>query len=115
MSYVERYDQDGGECGFYGTPARFVLASDFDALVQRCRELESERDVAMMGVGTMRTEIEALRKDAERYRTLRHSLSGEPGSTSTDMPCICAPMALGITYTPDGLDLAIDAAMRDSQ
>lgn len=105
-----------------GTRIPVVAASDYDALAQRCRELEEDAECAgavFMNKNAeciaLRAEVEALRKDAERYRALRHSLSGEPGSTSADMPCICAPMALGITYTPDWLDLAIDSAMAASQ
>jgi hypothetical protein len=67
-------------------------------------ELEARRD-------KLRVEVEALKKDAERYRTLRHSLSGKPGSSHTEMPQIHSPFHLEITYTPDGLDAAIDAAM----
>ena len=53
-------------------------------------------------------ELEALRKDAERYRVLRGSL--EPGGKShTEMPVLFVPMTNGaVTYTPEGLDEALD-------
>lgn len=53
-----------------------------------------------------------LKRDAERYRALRHSLSGQKQCSNTEMPCISDPISPFITYTPDGLDAAIDAAMK---
>ncbi len=53
-----------------------------------------------------------LKRDAERYRALRHSLSGQKQCSNTEMPCISDPISPFITYTPDGLDAAIDAAMQ---
>lgn len=63
----------------------------------------------------LRAEVEALRKDAERYRAIRYSLSGLPGCSHTAMPAISVPMCYGLTYTPDGLDDAVDHAMEASQ
>lgn len=40
MSDVKRYDCNGMECSKDYSHMRFVLASDYDALVQRCAELE---------------------------------------------------------------------------
>lgn len=55
--------------------------------------------------------IDGLRVDAERYRALRHSLSGQQHCSHTEMPCISDPISPFVTYTPDGLDAAIDAAL----
>jgi hypothetical protein len=57
-------------------------------------------------------ECAELKRDAERYRALRHSLSGQKQCSNTEMPCISDPISPFITYTPDGLDAAIDAAMQ---
>jgi hypothetical protein len=62
-------------------------------------------------------ELESLRRDAERYRTLRASLDG-PGERvrfSMYLPRVVVPFEDGQTYTRDGLDEAIDAAMKDSK
>lgn len=56
-------------------------------------------------------ELEALRRDAARYRALRHSLSGCDGCSHTQMPRISVPLRDDMTYTPDGLDAAIDAVI----
>lgn len=70
---------------------------DLIALVEHIRSL-SER-------------LERAEKDAGRYQALRHSLSGEPLSTTTDMPCVFVPLHPELTYSPEGLDEAIDAAI----
>lgn len=144
--------------------SRVVLASDYDALSQRCRELEDyidnhsavtadyiarlqrtrdERDTLRAEVERLnihvvkaqqhaltmgnkalelaareielQVEVEQLRKDAERYRALRRSLGGAPGCASADMPLVHVPLRTDLTYSPEGLDRAIDAAMRNEQ
>jgi hypothetical protein len=54
-----------------------------------------------------RAELEALRKDAERYRKIRAALG--PGRHSMWTPQITVPFEPEKTYTPDGLDAALDA------
>jgi hypothetical protein len=54
-----------------------------------------------------RDEADALRKDAERYRKLRAALG--PGRFSMMAPRINVPFEPGQTYTPEGLDAALDA------
>lgn len=50
--------------------------------------------------------------DAARYRALRGSLTGKPGCSVTFMPRLLDPFDAMITYTPDGLDKALDDAIR---
>lgn len=54
-----------------------------------------------------RAELEALRKDAERYRKLRAALG--PGRFHIMTPRISVPFEPAQTYTQDGLDAALDA------
>lgn len=44
MSDVKRYDNNGMECSADYSHMRFALASDFDALQQRCREANNLAD-----------------------------------------------------------------------
>lgn len=84
MSDVKRYNAKLASFG--GQFRVVVLASDFDALQQRCRALEDDNKrmagegllAAQRGVDErnaiiteLRVEVERLRKDAERYRWLR--------------------------------------------
>ncbi len=46
--------------------------------------------------------------NAERYRTLRHSLSNEASCSHTLMPHITDPVNSMLTYTPEGLDKVLD-------
>lgn len=75
--------------GFVG----IVLASDYD---------------------TMRTEIEALRKDAERYRWLREQQWNTSPICAVTRPKDAVKLGHDCPSL-DRLDAAIDAAMRDSQ
>lgn len=52
-------------------------------------------------------ELAALRKDAERYRKLRAALG--PGRAHSMTPRISVPFEPAQTYTPEGLDAALDA------
>jgi len=56
--------------------------------------------------------IEQAKQDAERYRALRHSLSNEDGCSTLEMPEISVPFSSHEqTYTPEGLDKAVDDAI----
>lgn len=59
----------------------------------------------------LRAENAELAKDAGRYRAIRHSLSRQQRCSHTEMPCISDPISPFVTYTPEGLDTAIDTAM----
>jgi cell division protein FtsB len=100
---------------------RFVLATDYDALKQRCRELEVDittlsdglRQAVLIGAAAekerdqLRAEVQALRKDAELFRQLRDlpdELLGAPG-----VPCVAVPEGPRSGRYVSGPDL--DAAM----
>ena len=55
-------------------------------------------------------QLQRMARDAARYRALRASLVG---ISHTEMPMVVKPFTDGLTYTADGLDAAIDAAMAD--
>lgn len=79
-----------------------VLASDYDALAQRCLELEA-------GIDQLRAEVEALRQDAERYRWLRDNCQDVADEYGT-----AGQLYFG-TYRAGRLEAGIDAAMRNEQ
>lgn len=56
-----------------------------------------------------------LTRDAERYRTLRHSLSGQARCSHTRMPRVGTPWNYQITYTPEGLDKVLDEIIEGRQ
>ena len=58
-------------------------------------------------------EIEALTKDAARYRALRHAQSWEPHSSHTQMPVVFTARDWTACYTPEGLDKAMDYVIED--
>jgi hypothetical protein len=60
--------------------------------------LASEREANAILTG----EVEALRKDAERYRKLRDG-------AFVAAPMVVDPFKHDVTYTPEGLDAALDA------
>lgn len=65
----------------------------------------------------LRAELAEVRKDAERYRCLRNSL-GPTKRTTLTMPMVFAPSLTHPyqeTYLPEGLDMAIDAAISAQQ
>jgi len=66
-------------------------------------------------IRTLRAENAELRKDAGRYRALRHSLSGKARCSHTQMPCVSDPISPFRTYTPDGFDAAIDSVMEQAK
>lgn len=82
-----------------------------------CYETDHDRQVFRAALEShlrsILAENEALRKDAERYRTLRHSLSNEPGCSHTDMPKVSVPFSLCATYMPIGLDRALDVIIAE--
>lgn len=63
------------------------------------------------------TEDELLREHAELYRALRGSLApwAKDGWTTLDMPRVVDPHNPDVTYTPEGLDKAIKAAIAAKQ
>jgi hypothetical protein len=73
-----------------------------------CAHEDREHDAAMAAQAAAGDDdLAALRKDAERYRKLRAALG--PGRHSMMTPRITAPVEPGQTYTPEGLNAALDA------
>ena len=89
-----------------------VPKDDYDAALRDLAAARAERDDLKHDMERLQTanseqlaELEAARKDAERYRWLRGRISGE------------SYRVIGIVYSEGGtgIDLAIDAAMRQEK
>lgn len=110
--------------GFSG----LVLSSAYDDLARRCRELEHSLEVKeefyqdalhshivlASQRDSLRAEVEALRKDAERYRWLREQQWNTSPICAVTRPKDAVKLGHDCPSL-DRLDAAIDAAMEASQ
>lgn len=88
-----------------GLPLRTGIYSDFNACMHRagCQQTQAAHVVLL-------AEVEALRKDAERYRKWRADYTAN-ASTHGDDSCLTEMLlALADAWTPADVDAAIDAA-----
>lgn len=94
----------------FADPDGVVVANLDGYRVEPIEDWQAATDASQAEVARLRAEVERLRKDAARYRRLRESL--HPHNMShTKMPRVSDPFNSARTYTSDGLDAAIDAAL----
>ena len=128
---VKRYDHAGDycgpQCGFEeSADGDWVHASDYDALLAELGMVARELTESRVDLGyyvarneQLRTEVESLRKDAERYRWLAEHQAEEFPDFIVIHEYITDPDAQGCfttdTYrSKSQLDVAIDGAMQQS-
>jgi hypothetical protein len=102
---IVAWGQSGGGSGFIGDYAKTHNRGAWPTYYTVALTPHAPAQAAL---DELRREVEALRADAERYRTLRNSLSHEAGCSHMAMPRITDPRNSMLTYTPGGLDCALD-------
>lgn len=113
MSDVKRYNAK--LASFDGQYRIVVLAKDYDALAQRCRELEAVLDQRNAECDRLTGEVEALRKDATRIDWLAAQArmswghKEQAGWQLDDLPELV--LSSREECRPDDLRRAIDEAM----
>lgn len=78
--------------------------------IASCRESRCRAESA---IEALASQAESEARDAARWRTLRHSLSGEAGCSHTKMPSITDPFNSMLTYLPHSLDQTLDAIIAE--
>lgn len=96
---IARINADGTT--YYNWPKISTLAAQWSPY---CTDCVINMAKLLACCAAMCTERE---RDAERYRKLRAALG--PGRFHSMTPRITAPFEPGQTYTPEGLDAALDA------
>lgn len=106
MSGINRWSQCPSDEQIHEDPeGEYVLHSDHEAEMARLRAMAQEQGVKDGNeITRLRDEVEAYRKDAERYRWLQNA-DNYPNQIGGFWNC------LGETSEPEEMDEAIDAAM----